>query len=110
MASSGGGSNPFLLIGCGLLLCVGGGVYVYSSQTAPSVVKKIVVEGEGALACTEIRVNGKTAECILPMTEYDTWDADDLQEQAGVTKDALAPQGTTRLLLRTDDGKLRGSY
>lgn len=110
MASSGSSSNPVLLIACALLMAGGVGVYVYSSQTAPSTSKKVVVQGDGALACNEIRVNRQTAQCILSMAEFDGLDEDDLDEQAEVTKNALAGQGVNRLLLRTDDGVLRGSY
>ena len=110
MASSGTSSNPVLLIACALLMAGGIGVYVYSTQTAPSTSKKVVVEGDGALACNELRVNGQTAQCVLSLAEFDGLDEDDLEEQALVTKNALAGQGVSRLLLRTDDGVLRGSY
>lgn len=103
-------TNTALLALCVLLILGAVGMSLYTSQTAPQTFEAIQIDINNGIGCVSIRKNGSTAECVVSKMLYETMAESRVQERAAATKKALAPRGVERLIVRTDDGVLRGSF
>lgn len=103
-------TNTALLALCVLLILGAVGMSMYTNQTAPQTFEPIQLDINNGIGCVSIRKNGSTAECIVSKMLYETMAENRVEERAAATKKALAPRGVDRLIVRTDDGVLRGSY